>query len=74
MKRGLFNLLISIFFQSLKFENAVLFSPRDHTEMVADKHAFKRNVPNPLSRAFSEFIRYQIAMENVEIKYESREN
>ena len=29
---------------------------------------------HPLPRAFSEFITYQIAMENDETKYKSREN
>ena len=31
-------------FHSLKFENAVLFSPRNHSEIAADAHACKRNV------------------------------
>ena len=42
MKRGLFY-PIRISFYSLKFENAVLFSPRNHSEIAADAHACKRN-------------------------------
>ena len=58
---------IRIFFHSLKFVNSVLFSPRDHSEIAADAHACERNVwvPTPFP-AFSEFITYQIAMENDE--------
>ena len=62
-------------FTEFEFENAVLFSPRDQSEMAADEHAFENNVwvPTPF-HAFSEFITYQIAMENDETKYKSRDN
>ena len=43
VKRGLFY-PIRIFFHSLKFENAMFFSLRDHSVITADAHACERNV------------------------------
>ena len=67
---------IRIFFHSLKFENAVLFSPKDPHRNCDGRTCLQKEClsPRPLPRAFSEFITYQIAMENDEIKYKSREN
>ena len=61
-------------FSQFEFENAVLFSPRDHSEMVADAHACENNEAPPPSHTFSEFITYQTAMENDETRYKSRDN
>ena len=68
VKRGLFY-PIRIFFQ-FEFENAVFFSPRDHSEMLAKTMS---ESPTP-SHVFSEFITRQIAMENHETKYKGRDN
>ena len=66
---------IRIIFQ-FEFENAVLFSPRDHSEMAANAHARENNVwvPTTFPCFFSEFITYQIAMVNDETIYNSRDN
>ena len=44
----------------------MLFSPEDHSETAADAHCLSAL---PLPRAFSEFITYQIVMENDENKH-----
>ena len=75
VKRGLFY-PIRIFFHSLKFENAVIFSPRDHSEWL-QMHMLAKGMsesPPPSKSFFSEFITYQTVMENNKTKYKSREN
>ena len=44
MWKGVYFTQSEYFFHSLKFENSVLFSPGDDSEMVADAHACEGNV------------------------------
>ena len=65
---------IRIFFSHFEIQKTLCFSALDTTQKCRPMLAKGMSESQPIPRAFSEFITYQIAMENDKTKYKSREN
>ena len=75
MWTGVYFTLAEYFFTSL-FAKTLCFSAQETTQKLRQMHMLTKTMSEspPPSHAFSEFITYQISMENDETKYKSRDN